>query len=226
MSFKDIFKKSFLQGFSRYDMSPTNIIIVMSISAIFALYIFMAYRLLTRKTFYSKAFNISLAAVTVITTAIILTIQSNVVISLGMVGALSIVRFRTAVKEPMDPAFMFWAISTGIVCGAGLAEIACVLAFILSIALFVLDRIPVGRAPQILMISAVGYEVEGKVIRVIRDYCAYHTVKSRRLANNQTDLVIELRTLSLNEPKLIQEVAAVEGVISSSLLRHDGEVTY
>ncbi|MBQ2356612.1 MAG: DUF4956 domain-containing protein [Treponema sp.] len=226
MSFKDIFKKSFLQGFSRYDMSPTNIIIVMSISAIFALYIFMAYRLLTRKTFYSKAFNISLAAVTVITTAIILTIQSNVVISLGMVGALSIVRFRTAVKEPMDLAFMFWAISTGIVCGAGLAEIACVLAFILSIALFVLDRIPVGRAPQILMISAVGYEVEGKVIRVIRDYCAYHTVKSRRLANNQTDLVIELRTLSLNEPKLIQEVAAVEGVISSSLLRHDGEVTY
>ncbi|MBQ2465439.1 MAG: DUF4956 domain-containing protein [Treponema sp.] len=186
----------------------------------------MAYRLLTRKTFYSKAFNISLAAVTVITTAIILTIQSNVVISLGMVGALSIVRFRTAVKEPMDLAFMFWAISTGIVCGAGLAEIACVLAFILSIALFVLDRIPVGRAPQILMISAVGYEVEGKVIRVIRDYCAYHTVKSRRLANNQTDLVIELRTLSLNEPKLIQEVAAVEGVISSSLLRHDGEVTY
>ncbi|MBR4247258.1 MAG: DUF4956 domain-containing protein [Treponema sp.] len=226
MSFKDIFKKSFLQGFSRYDMSPTNIIIVMSISAIFALYIFMAYRLLTRKTFYSKAFNISLAAVTVITTAIILTIQSNVVISLGMVGALSIVRFRTAVKEPMDLAFMFWAISTGIVCGAGLAEIACVLAFILSIALFVLDRIPLGRAPQILMISAVGYEVEGKVIRVIRDYCAYHTVKSRRLANNQTDLVIELRTLSLNEPKLIQEVAAVEGVISSSLLRHDGEVTY
>lgn len=226
MSFKDIFKKSFLQGFSRYDMSPTNIIIVMSISTVFALYIFMAYRLLTRKTFYSKSFNISLAAVTVITTAVILTIQSSVVISLGMVGALSIVRFRTAVKDPMDLAFLFWAISTGIICGAGLAEIACVLAFILSIALFILDRIPVGRAPQILMISAAGYEVEKEVMKIIRKYSAFHTVKSRRLSNNQTDLVIELRTFSQSEPKLVQEIAALEGVRSSSLLRHDGEVTY
>ena len=226
MTFKDIFKKSFLEGFSRYDMSPTNIIIVMAISTAFALYIFMAYRLLTRKTFYSKTFNISLAAVTVITTAIILTIQSSVVISLGMVGALSIVRFRTAVKEPMDLAFLFWAISTGIICGAGLAEIACVLAFVLSIGLFVLDRIPVGRAPQILMVSAKGYDSEKAVIEIVKKYCAYYTVKSRALSNGQTDLVVEIRTLKFAEPKLIQEVAATESVISSSLLRHDGEVTY
>ena len=226
MTFKDIFKKSFLEGFSRYDMSPTNIIIVMAISTAFAIYIFMAYRLLTRKTFYSKAFNISLAAVTVITTAVILTIQSSVVISLGMVGALSIVRFRTAVKEPMDLAFMFWAISTGIICGAGLAEIACVLAFVLTIALFVLDRVPVGRAPQILMVSAKGYEAEKAVMEIVRKYSAYHTVKSRRLSGGQTDLVIELRTLKFSEPNLIQEVAALGDVISSSLLRHDGEVTY
>lgn len=226
MTFKDIFKKSFIEGFSRYDMSPTNIIIVMAIATGFAFYIFLAYRLLTRKTFYSKSFNISLAAVTVITTAIILTIQSSVVISLGMVGALSIVRFRTAVKEPMDLAFLFWAISTGIICGAGLAEIACVLAFVLSIGLFVLDRIPVGRAPQILMVSAKGYEAEKAVMEIVRKYSAYHTVKSRALSDGQTDLVVELRTVRFAEPKLIQEVAALENVISSSLLRHDGEVTY
>ncbi len=226
MTFKDIFKKSFIEGFSRYDMSPTNIIIVMTIATGFAFYIFLAYRLLTRKTFYSKSFNISLAAVTVITTAIILTIQSSVVISLGMVGALSIVRFRTAVKEPMDLAFLFWAISTGIICGAGLAEIACVLAFVLSIGLFVLDRMPVGRAPQILMVSAKGYEAEKAVMEIVRKYSAYHTVKSRALSDGQTDLVVELRTLRFAEPKLIQEVAALESVISSSLLRHDGEVTY
>ena len=226
MTFKDIFKKSFIEGFSRYDMSPTNIIIVMTIATGFAFYIFLAYRLLTRKTFYSKSFNISLAAVTVITTAIILTIQSSVVISLGMVGALSIVRFRTAVKEPMDLAFLFWAISTGIICGAGLAEIACVLAFVLSIGLFVLDRMPVGRAPQILMVSAKGYEAEKAVMEIVRKYSAYHTVKSRALSDGQTDLVVELRTVRFAEPKLIQEVAALESVISSSLLRHDGEVTY
>ena len=226
MSFKDIFKKSFLEGFSRYDMSPTNIIIVMTISTAFAFYIFMAYRFLTRKTFYSKSFNISLAAVTVITTGIILTIQSSVVISLGMVGALSIVRFRTAVKDPMDLAFLFWAISTGIICGAGLAEIACVLAFVLSIGLFLLDRIPVGRAPQILMVSARGYDAEKSVMEAVKKYSAASTVKSRRLSNDQSDFVIELRTLKFAEPKLIQEVASLECVISSSLLRHDGEVTY
>lgn len=226
MSFKDIFKKSFLEGFSRYDMSPTNIIIVMTISTAFAFYIFMAYRFLTRKTFYSKSFNISLAAVTVITTGIILTIQSSVVISLGMVGALSIVRFRTAVKDPMDLAFLFWAISTGIICGAGLAEIACVLAFVLSIGLFLLDRIPIGRAPQILMVSARGYDAEKSVMEAVKKYSAASTVKSRRLSNDQSDFVIELRTLKFAEPKLIQEVASLECVISSSLLRHDGEVTY
>ena len=117
MSFKDVFKKSFLEGFTRYDATPENILIVFAISSFFALYIFFAYRILTRRTFYSKSFNISLPALVLITAGIILTIQSSVVVSLGMVGALSIVRFRTAVKDPMDLVFLFWAISTGIICG-------------------------------------------------------------------------------------------------------------
>lgn len=153
MSFKDIFRKSFLQGFTRYDATPENIMIVFAISAFFALYIFFAYRLLTRKTFYSKSFNISLPALVFITAAIILTIQSSVVISLGMVGALSIVRFRTAIKDPMDLVFLFWAISTGIICGAGLAQISCMLAFVLTITLVVLEKIPIAKSPKILMIS-------------------------------------------------------------------------
>lgn len=224
MSFKDIFKNSFLQGFSRFDMSPTTIIVAMSISALFALYIFFAYRFLTKKTFYSKTFNISLAAVTVITTSIIITIQSSVVISLGMVGALSIVRFRTAVKEPMDLAFLFWAISTGIICGAGLAEIACVLAFVLTIAIFVLDKIPVGKAPLILMVSGMGYDLEDAVVAQVKKYCRYFTVKSRSLSNNRTDLVIEVRTNSASA--LIKDTASLKDITSCSLLSHDGEVTY
>ena len=153
MSFKDVFKKSFLEGFTRYDATPENILIVFAISSFFALYIFFAYRILTRRTFYSKSFNISLPALVLITAGIILTIQSSVVVSLGMVGALSIVRFRTAVKDPMDLVFLFWAISTGIICGAGLAQIACVLCFVLTIVLAVFDRIPVGRSPKVLMVS-------------------------------------------------------------------------
>ena len=134
-------------------------------------------------------------------------------------------RFRTAVKEPMDLAFMFWAISTGIICGAGLAEIACVLAFVLTIALFVLDRIPVGKAPEILMISAEGYDAEEGIVAVVKKYSAYYTIKSRSLANNRADYVIELRAKPNADASLIKEISAISIVTSSSMLRHDGEVT-
>lgn len=224
MTFKDIFKKSFIEGFSRYDNSPTNIIIVFVIALLFALYIFTAYRVLTRKTFYSKTFNIALPCVVLITAGIILTIQSSVVISLGMVGALSIVRFRTAIKDPMDLMFLFWAISTGIICGAGLAEISCIMSFLLTVILFVLDRIPVARAPKILLVSASGYDSEQSVLDVVKKYCKYFTVKSRSLSNNVMDLVVEVRTSQ--ETELARDVAAIASVNASSLLAHDGEVTY
>ena len=115
MNFSDIFKRSFLEGYASTDITAINVTIALLITSVLALYIFFAYRLVTRKTFYSKSFNISLAGVSVITAAIILTIQSSIVVSLGMVGALSIVRFRTAIKEPLDLMFLFWSISVGII---------------------------------------------------------------------------------------------------------------
>lgn len=224
LGFKDIFKKSFIEGFSRYDNSPLNIILVFFIASVFALYIFFAYRILTKKTFYSKTFNIALPALTLITAAVILTIQTSIVVSLGMVGALSIVRFRTAIKEPMDLVFLFWAITTGIICGAGMAEIACVLSFLLTIILFVLDRCPVGRAPKILLVSASGYDCEKTILEVVKKSCTYFTVKSRSLSNNRSDFVIEVRTT--DESELARQIAEIPGVSSSSLLFHDGEITY
>ncbi|MBQ0051420.1 MAG: DUF4956 domain-containing protein [Treponema sp.] len=224
MTFKDIFKKSFIEGYTRFDNSPVNILIVFSIAAVFAVYIFIAYRLLTKKTFYSKTFNIALPCLTLITTAVILTIQSSVVISLGMVGALSIVRFRTAIKEPMDLVFLFWSITTGIICGAGLGEIACVLCFVLTIILFTLDRIPVAKAPKILMVNATGYENEEKILNSVKKYSKYFTVKSRALSSGNIDLVIEIK--ALKEAELVKEIASFPEVTSASLLAHDGEVTY
>ena len=224
MSFKDVFKKSFLEGFTRYDATPENILIVFAISSFFALYIFFAYRILTRRTFYSKNFNISLPALVLITAGIILTIQSSVVVSLGMVGALSIVRFRTAVKDPMDLVFLFWAISTGIICGAGLAQIACVLCFVLTIVLVVFDRIPVGRSPKVLMVSGSSHDVEARVVDTLEKYCRFYSVKSRAFASSRIDMVVELRTNK--ESELIREIAGLENVTSSTLLAHDGEITY
>ena len=102
MTFKDIFKKSFLEGYASTEITSLTIITALGIACVLALYIFFVYRVVTRKTFYSKSFNITLAGVTVITASLILTMQSSVVLSLGMVGALSIVRFRTAIKDPID----------------------------------------------------------------------------------------------------------------------------
>ena len=122
VSFSDIFKKSFLDGFTSIDINIYTAASAMMITSFIAFYIFIVYRLVTRKTFYSKTFNIAIAVISVITAGVIITIQSSIVVSLGMVGALSIVRFRTAVKDPMDLVFLFWSIVVGIICGVGLAE--------------------------------------------------------------------------------------------------------
>ena len=115
MSFKDVFKKSFVEGFAASEVSGKAILAGLGFAAVLALYIFFVYRVMTRKTFYSKNFGIALVGVAMTTTALILTMQSSVVISLGMVGALSIVRYRTAIKDPLDLMFLFWSISVGII---------------------------------------------------------------------------------------------------------------
>lgn len=149
MSFSDIFKKSFLEGFSSMELGFKEIMVVFLITACLAFYIFLVYRTVTRRTFYSKNFNISLAMLCLITSAVILTIQFSIVISLGMVGALSIVRFRTAIKDPMDLVFLFWSISVGIICGAGLAEVAVILSLLITIGILLLDKMPVVSTPML-----------------------------------------------------------------------------
>ena len=224
MSFKDIFKKSFLEGFSSVEITTMTVLVALAVACALALYIFFVYRIVTRKTFYSKSFNISLAGVTVITAALILTMQSSVVLSLGMVGALSIVRFRTAVKDPMDRMFMFWSISVGIICGAGLAQVAVILSVVITVGILVLDHMPVAKAPMILVVNAEDGKVEQQLSAIIRKYARYFHVKSRNLTSGSADIVIELRTNHGYE--LVQEVMATEGVCSVSLLSHDGEVTF
>lgn len=225
MSFSDIFKKSFLQGYSTIELGTKGIIVALCFSLVLGLYIFMCYRILTRRTFYSKNFNISLVCMSLITTAIILTIQSSVVVSLGMVGALSIVRFRTAIKEPMDLVFLYWAISVGIICGAGLSEIAIILSLVVTLALVVLNLIPLGRAPMILVISAQNDKETNKAVRqIVRKYSRFFTEKSRNISGDQLNLVIELSVSAGSE--LTSELSSLRTVNSVSLLSHDGEVTF
>ena len=224
MSFNDIFKKSFLEGYASAEITTLTIVTALGIACMLALYIFFVYRVITRKTFYSKNFNITLAGITVITASLILTMQSSVVLSLGMVGALSIVRFRTAVKDPLDLMFLFWSISVGIICGAGLAQVAVILSVVITLGILILDRMPVAKAPMILVVNASDLDAEDAVEKTVKKYARFFTVKSRNMTADSLDLVVELRTEQGSA--LVRDVMNLEGIVSASLLAHDGEVTF
>ncbi len=224
MGFSDIFKKDFLTAYTNGNVSVLQVTAVLLITCVIACYIFLVYRLVTRKTFYSRTFNISLAAIAVITAAIILAVQASIVISLGMVGALSIVRFRTAVKEPLDLVFLFWSIAVGICCGAHVSEIAIVLSVLLTILVIVLDRLPVGRAPMILVVNLEDGKSEPELLKKVSEFCKYHKVKSRNIAAGRCNMVVEVR--SAKEYDMVQAIESMKGVESVSLVAHDGEVTF
>lgn len=224
MSTRDILRKSFLETIASADVAPQEIFLVLLMTTVLALYIFCIYRVLTRKTFYNKSFNVALSALALITAGVILTIQSSIVISLGMVGALSIVRFRTAIKDPMDLVFLFWSISVGIICGARLYVIAVIVSIFVTILLFVLDKIPVAKVPKILVVNAGGMDIEDGILEVVERFAGYYKVKSRSLSSQQLDMVVELRVKE--EKELVKELGSLEGVYTVSLLAHDGEVTF
>lgn len=224
MSFKDIFKKSFLEGFATAELTGRVILAALGIAAVLALYIFFVYRIMTRKTFYSRNFGIALVGVALITAALILTMQSSVVISLGMVGALSIVRFRTAIKDPLDLMFLFWSISVGIICGAGMAQIAVILSVGLTVGILLLEKLPVAKAPMILVVNADGLDAEERVCAAVAGFAKHYSVKSRNVTAGAVDLVLELR--SAQGAELVKAVNALEGIRSVSLMSHDGEVSF
>ena len=159
-----------------------------------------------------------------ITAAIILAMQSNLVISLGMVGALSIVRFRTAIKDPMDLVFLFWSISIGIICGAGLYEVALLTCLVVTILILVLENLPASRAPMMLVVNVTDVDKEDAVLDIVKKYSNYYKVKSRNLTAGTLDMVVEVRVKE--ESAFVKEVSAVDTVLSASLIAHDGEVTF
>jgi len=205
-------------------LSWGEIVMNIGMSALLGFGIFIAYFISHRGTIYSKKFNASLVLLTALTGTVMTVIGNNLALSLGMVGALSIVRFRTAVKDPMDLAFLFWSISVGIICGAGLAQIAVILSLVVTVGILLLDRIPVAKAPMILVVNSSDLDGERGIAAVIEKYVRYFVVKSRNMTASSLDLVIELRTDEGGA--LVREIMALEGVTSASLLSHDGEVTF
>ena len=222
MNFGDVIKKSVLEGFSYADMSTGKIITTLVITFLIALYIFQVYRVVSKGAFYFKNFNVSMAIISVVTAGIILAMQSSIVISLGMVGALSIVRFRTAIKDPMDLLFLFWSIGTGIMCGAGLYELAIVIALVVTFGLLVLQLVPVMASPMLLVIKLNNIDKEETVLSTVKKSTQKYKIDSKSITNGRENLIMEIRVKDYSS--LTNEISKIEGVVSVTLMHHEGEV--
>ena len=222
MGFKDVIKKSVLEGFSGSDISLTKVIILLGICFLISVYIFMIYKFVTKNTFYDGNFNVSMSIISVVVAGIIIAMQSNIVISLGMVGALSIVRFRTAIKEPMDLLFLFWSIGNGIMCGAGLCELSVAVSLVVTMGILVLQTIPMRRCPYLVIVNADSKEVEGEILKVIHKYSSKYRLDSKNIRHGGMDMIVEIRCKNGNQ--IVDELSEIKGVLSASLMYHDGEV--
>lgn len=223
MSFNDVFRKSFLEGYASLDIQVGEIFMCMVCTLVLAVYIFEVYKILNHNSFYNKNFNLSLIALALITAAVILTIQSNIIVSLGMVGALSIVRFRTAVKDPLDLVFLFWSISVGIICGAGFALIALVCSLFLTVTVILFSKLPLPKISQMLVVNAKNCQSEDEIMEVVEKNCQYFKTKARNVTKDHLDMVVEVRVK--DEKGFIRELMELDTLVSASLVAHDGDVT-
>lgn len=203
-------------------MSYNRMIFALALSALISIYIFFVYRVITKNAFYSKSYNMTMALMSIITTGIVIAMQSNLVISLGMVGALSIVRFRTAVKDPMDLLFIFWSVGVGIICGSQLYGLAVVLSAMISVLLFLLEYVPIKKPPYLLIINSI-HRNEEDIVEMVSKYAKGFKIKSRNMTSRGMDLIIELRT---NQEKEMLKSIQGMGVEKISLISHDGETRF
>ncbi len=222
MTFSDALKKSFVEGFSGGGITTSQAVIILLVTFLIGIYIFYIYKLVNRSGMYDRTFHVAMAIISVITAGIIVAMQSSIVISLGMVGALSIVRFRTAVKNTMDLLFLFWSIGEGIICGAGLFKIAILVAFVTTLGIFVLEYLPMNRKPYVLLINCSNVDLEDKIKDTVESLSSSSTVKSRNLKTGGFDMIFE--TVTKNEKELIKQLSEIEGVSHVSLLSHEGEI--
>jgi uncharacterized membrane protein YhiD involved in acid resistance len=215
MSFQDIFKDSFIEAGT--NLTALNIGITLLLAFLIGLFIFQVYKKTYQSVVYTKSFNMSLVMMTMITALVIMAVTSNVVLSLGMVGALSIVRFRAAIKDPMDIVFMFWAIASGIVTGAGFFILAIMGAIVIGVVLYIFNLNLKNETPYILLVNFSNESDETQVINNIKSKVAKYFVKSKTVDSSQIELTIELR-LKGEEMSFVNELRKIESVTHAMLV--------
>ena len=220
MSFNDIFKSSFLENVT--SVSILDMAIAMVLAFAIGMFIFLVYKKTYQGVMYSSSFGVTLIALCMITTLVILAVTSNVVLSLGMVGALSIVRFRTAIKEPLDIAFLFWSIAVGIVLAAGMIPLAVFGSVIIGVILLIFVNRKSHLVPYIVVVNCDGHDTEKKVTEFIKEKTQRLVVKSKSAQKGNLELNLEVR-LKEDNTDFVNELADMDGVNSAVLVSYNGE---
>ncbi len=219
-TFNDIFKSSFLENVSSF--SILDVALALGVSFIIGLFIFLIYKKTYQGVMYSASFGVSLIAMAMVTSLVIIAVTSNVVLSLGMVGALSIVRFRTAVKEPMDIAFLFWAIAVGIVTGAGLIPLAVIGSVLIGLIIVLFSVKKSGDILYILVVNCENKAAEDKANSTILENSQKSVLKSKTVSKNGIELTYEVR-LKNADTDFVNALTSENGVHNAVLVSYNGE---
>lgn len=220
MSFSDIFKSSFLENVTA--VSFTDMALALILAFCIGMFIFLVYKKTYSGVMYSSSFGVTLVALTMITSLVILAVTSNVVLSLGMVGALSIVRFRTAIKEPLDIAFLFWSIAAGIVLAAGMIPLAVIGSIFIGIILLIFVNHKSHINPYILVLQCSDSESRTKAMDFINSKVKACTVKSKTAQKGLIEMNLDVR-LRDDDTDFIEALAGMDGVKSAVLVSYNGE---
>ena len=220
MTFQDIFKSSFLENVS--SVSIPDMLITLVLSFALGLFIFLIYKRTFAGVMYSSSFGVTLLALTMITTVVMLAVTSNVVLSLGMVGALSIVRFRTSIKEPMDIAFLFWAIAVGIILAAGMLPLAIVGSLVIGLILVLFANRKPHVRPYIAVLQCADQEAEKQATGYLQTQVQRCTVKSKTVQPGQVEVNLEVR-LKDGNTDFVNALADLPGVRSAVLVSYNGD---
>ena len=223
MSTKDVIKSGILEsltGGTYLDVS--TILGILFFAALIGLYVYAIYRFSAKSAFYSKDLNITMAGMPIVIAGIMIAMQSNLLVSFGMVGALSIVRFRSAVKNPLDLLYLFWSVSAGIICGVNLKVLALVICIMMTAVILLLQMLPVLQAPLVLVVRGDAKEVDWKAVKkCIEKKAATAKQKTESFRSGQMEVIYEVRLKANSD--LMNELQKFEHLQGINLLSHDGE---
>ena len=220
MTFNDIFKSSFLENVTSISILDMALALLLAFGV--GLFIFLIYKKTYAGVMYSSSFGVTLVALTMITTLVILAVTSNVVLSLGMVGALSIVRFRTAIKEPLDIAFLFWAIAAGIVLAAGLIPLAVFGSLFIGIIILIFANRKDMTNPFIVVLECDGQKSEEAALAFLQQHTRRCVIKSKTARKGAVELNLEVR-LRNTDTDFINQLTEIDGVHSAVLVSYNGD---